>query len=513
MFSANAAPLDAGTRLVSHRSSQLSYGTSASAASPARTRASLSSPGGGGSWRGFAVPPAVQLPNTLESMRLFPEWRREQRRQGRTWGTNESYRARGRRRMGNSQDAWRLIDRNGAFNQAGGNVRVVRAHRSRALYLNDLFHTLVNAGMGTVLAVFSGGYLLTILVFALAFLVLSSRCALGLDTFVGAWAFSVETIMTIGYGFPGSVDFIHQCGAVLALVTIETICGVLLNALAVGLVYARFARGQSRACTIVFSDFACVRRIDGKLVFMVKVAEMRKHQLVEPHVRMYAVCRTTGDGGAPGALNSVQRTPVFVRTDAMRVDRPDETLGGMLLMCLPSVVIHAIDLASPLLPRAMQHAHALTPRASAKGSGSGALSGLALGSEGSHLPDSPRSTSSPRPLSPLPFPDADEHRGEIDAAAEEQAIKEYLENYRVEVIVMVEGTDSVTSDSIQARHSYCAHDIMWHHDFVPCTLERPGGTVAIDFAHFHDVFPLATARGALGQGARRASHDFSALAS
>jgi hypothetical protein len=59
-------------------------------------------------------------------MRLFPEWRREQRRQGRTWGTNESYRARGRRRMGNSQDAWRLIDRNGAFNQAGGNATLFK---------------------------------------------------------------------------------------------------------------------------------------------------------------------------------------------------------------------------------------------------------------------------------------------------------------------------------------------------------------------------------------------------
>jgi hypothetical protein len=46
--------------------------------------------------------------------------------------------------------------------------------------------------------------------------------------------------------------------------------------------------------------------------------------------------------------------------------------------------------------------------------------------------------------------------GGADAAAQEQAIKDYLENYRVEVIVMVEGTDSVTSDSIQARHSYCA---------------------------------------------------------
>ncbi|OWY92096.1 hypothetical protein PHMEG_00039043 [Phytophthora megakarya] len=59
----------------------------------------------------------------------------------------------------------------------------------------------------------------------------------------------------------------------------------------------------------------------------------------------------------------------------------------------------------------------------------------------------------------------------------------------LEVVVLVEGIDAVTSATIQIRHSY--KDILFNHRHVNCVDVDPetGGAV-VDFRRFHETKPV-----------------------
>ena len=92
----------------------------------------------------------------------------------------------------------------------------------------------------------------------------------------------------------------------------QAVCGILLDAVIIGIFYTRLSRPSLRASTILFSDKAVVQTIEGKAYLLFQVCEMRKHQLVEAHVRCYAI----------------RKAPSF-STQSMRLQRPDDELGGI----------------------------------------------------------------------------------------------------------------------------------------------------------------------------------------
>ena len=60
----------------------------------------------------------------------------------------------------------------------------------------------------------------------------------------------------------------------------------------------------------------------------------------------------------------------------------------------------------------------------------------------------------------------------------------------LEIMVMIDGTESVTSNTLQARYSYTAEDIEFNAIFRPCvSIDEQKGAV-IDFNKFHDLIPL-----------------------
>jgi hypothetical protein len=71
-----------------------------------------------------------------------------------------------------------------------------------------------------------------------------------------------------------------------------------------------------------------------------QVCEIRKHQLLEAHVRVYAVKKQTDSNG------NVE----YFQTQFMRLQSPDDQLGAPILLALPSRVIHRLDAWSPLVP-------------------------------------------------------------------------------------------------------------------------------------------------------------------
>jgi hypothetical protein len=90
----------------------------------------------------------------------------------------------------------------------------------------------------------------------------------------------------------------------------------------------------------------------------------------------------------------------------------------------------------------------------------------------------------------------DEDNEEIDDSKLEEFRNErkmldyFMWDRRMEIIVVVEGTDAATGGTVQARHSYSvrAEDIKWHYSFEKCVYEDPDdGSAVIDFGKFHEL--------------------------
>ncbi|ETV68817.1 hypothetical protein, variant [Aphanomyces astaci] len=229
----------------------------------------------------------------------------------------------------------------GSYNirRSGGNWRKI--------YWDDLFHTIINTRTSRVIIGVFAAYSLVIFLFALCYRYVSVNdptCNVGITTIMEAYIFSVETIMTIGYGAPSNDIFYGGCGSMAVILTLESFSGIFLDAVCIGMFFVRFSRATTRACSIIFTNFAVIRRIRGDYYFMFQVCERRKHQLAEAHVRCYAVRHEVSgeDGCTEEAL---------FQTHHMRIQQPDDDIGAFLLMALPQVVVHRIDPWSPFFPR------------------------------------------------------------------------------------------------------------------------------------------------------------------
>ncbi|GMF56906.1 unnamed protein product [Phytophthora fragariaefolia] len=307
------------------------------------------------------------------------------------------------------------------------------------------------------------------------------ECKLAINSFFDGFSFSVSVLFTIGFGTNGGDVFFGDCVWVQTIITLESLAGILLDALAIGIIFQRFSRAQARANTIVMSTHACVRRIRGNLYFMFQVCEMRKHQLVEAHVRMYAIRHDVEFG-----------EHYYFQSYPMRIQHPDDDLGGMLLLALPSVVVHRMDAWSPLLrPKSaetcgLHHNPArgylfpepLLREADAQ---SGDRDGTVQVNQATNpVHNSCRCTTGNAAM------------GDVHAATQPPTVDE-IKQYWAEsqVVVLVEGIDAVTSATIQVRHSYKAEDIMFNHRHVNCVDVDPetGGAV-IDFRRFHETKPV-----------------------
>ena len=61
------------------------------------------------------------------------------------------------------------------------------------------------------------------------------------------------------------------------------------------------------------------------------------------------------------------------------------------------------------------------------------------------------------------------------------------------IVISLSGLDETIAQILHARHTYAAHEVLWHHRFLDIICQTPNGNRYIDFAFFHAVEPLATA--------------------
>ncbi|HEX2721936.1 MAG TPA: ion channel [Gemmatimonadaceae bacterium] len=165
----------------------------------------------------------------------------------------------------------RLLNRDGTFNPR-------REGQSFFVALHP-YHFFLTISWRRFFAVVISGYLGANVLFALAYLACGPNAISGADAsefggrFARAFFFSVETLGTIGYGNIAPVGFVAN-----AIVTAESLTGLLMLALGTGILFARFSRPTA---AIAFSDRAIVSPYRNISAFMFRLTNARANQLIE----------------------------------------------------------------------------------------------------------------------------------------------------------------------------------------------------------------------------------------
>lgn len=273
----------------------------------------------------------------------------------------------------------------------------------------------------------------------------------------------------------------------------------------------------------------------GKLYLMMQTCELRKHQLVEAHVRMYTLKKETdlyirehivnASSNRPamahseGNSNQIQQFlqgVTYFQTCPMRISQPSDDRGAMLLLCLPQVIVHELNESSPLMPprkwksnrtgeiydssnddrsyrskpvvSLKSNPYATPPRSNKiktttavntieepterlKASNSSQFDTTEMNMQTSYQKG--EIALSVKTEESKPYASGDYIKVDMESSDErvEHNIKKYMEDRNVEIIVIIEGSDPATGGAVQCRHSYIPSEIQWHKTFAPCVFE------------------------------------------
>lgn len=420
----------------------------------------------------------------------------------------------------------RLIPRNLPFQQSQNRVKIQNVETyniplipSTIKYIltHSWFHILLSWPTIASLSFLVALWLLYVIFFACVYFVIDSisinnKCALSNIpnqpiSFSGAFAFSLETCTTVGYGLPNSTNdiFEPECREILLAVTIQMISSMLFNAFLTAFLWVRLARCEQRGTQVVFSNKAIIEYKNGKWLFHVRIYDLdSKRPIVESHVRLY--CLSWMD--YENQLNQSEQSQL---TQVMRIIHPNDDHGGMLFLSIPQNVTHHIDAYSPLTPNHLKQeinnhyfqGNGLMIREADQNCGSNAKTFCPICGETyesfeqlkRHIEFNKILENSASPK----IPEAGTHRDEsilipkvmkkLDVTKED-----IVNNLRgKEIIVLVEGIEPNVSGTFQALHSYKIEDIVFDCYFAPC-VNQINGKAVVDLDRFHEVIPILPLR-------------------
>jgi inward rectifier potassium channel len=216
----------------------------------------------------------------------------------------------------------RLLNSDGSFNVVRSGLGMFE---TLAPYQQLL--TMSWTGFFTMIVVV---YLFLNLLFAVFFV------AVGPDDLVGpgaqmlggrfsqAFFFSVQTFATIGYGQIGPNGFPAN-----ALVTVEALVGLIFQALATGLLFARFSRPTA---SILFSRWAIIAPYRGGQSLQFRIANRRRSEIIQVEAQvLFSAMEPDGRGG------------LVRRYSLLPLERNKVTFFP-----LSWTIVHPIDESSPL---------------------------------------------------------------------------------------------------------------------------------------------------------------------
>ena len=121
---------------------------------------------------------------------------------------------------------------------------------------------------------------------------------------------------------------------------LQLLVGGVLDAAWLGIIFCRMSRATKRACCFVFSTNAVVSTRNGVPHLVFRVTNLRKHQLVDCSIRVYAaIWEETQEGESLYKFHQLKLDPGAGEAEGYYV---------RYLVNLPWSVAHPIDETSPL---------------------------------------------------------------------------------------------------------------------------------------------------------------------
>jgi inward rectifier potassium channel len=223
------------------------------------------------------------------------------------------------------QSHQRLLNRDGSFN----------VMRSGLGFLESFapYHLLLTMTWARFFGLVAVSYIVLNLVFAGAYLTCGPEALLGAGAtmlgggFSQAFFFSVQTFATIGYG-----QIAPNGLAANSVVTIEALVGLMYQALATGLLFARFTRPTA---ALVFSRHAVIAPYNDGQALMFRIVNRRRNEVIELQAQVLF-----------SAMDPDDRAGTVRRYFPLSLERNKVTF-----LPLSWTVVHPIDNASPLAGR------------------------------------------------------------------------------------------------------------------------------------------------------------------
>ncbi|KAG7373250.1 inward rectifier potassium channel [Nitzschia inconspicua] len=405
----------------------------------------------------------------------------------------------------------RLVQRNRPFHQSSNKVFIKHNQGTKIYKLLrfNLFHVFLRWQTKWSLLVLLSVWTVAILLFAVLYVAYDNikpeqTCGLGAENrpiyFAGAFAFSLETCTTVGYGLPNGTNafFEPECSGLQVIIFIQMVWSMVFNAFLITFLYNRVGRSETRGTQIVYSNKALVSLVDGQVRFQIRLFDCdAKHPVVEAHVRLYCV---------------MKHRPV---PRPLRLLQPNDELGGTLFLSFPTVVCHNIDMYSLLHPP--HETMLVKPNGLVLRQVDGATANrndVICPVCGESYGTFERWATHVRFQQIIEecddYPIDGTHRG-LDLSKLEaksgvakpitdlEQLKEHFRRNVSEILCVVEGIDPMQSGTFQALQSYRFEDMVWepYSQFSPClSLEKqyvPSSVVnqifSVDLDRFHDIIP------------------------
>lgn len=313
----------------------------------------------------------------------------------------------------------RILDRDAGESQSTRVYWVRKKRKIYAMFFYDFFHTILQVPVLGVYPMVFISYALCHLLFAIMWWSISDSCAIGLSGLMSAFYCSVETQMTIGYGAPA--ENFAGCPEAVLLLPLQVVCGQMLDAAVIGIVFAQISAASAHAASVMFSDTALLRVVDGCVQMTFRIAKRTGFSLSQGKIQVYCVQHHKDPSQPRG---------VRVEVNAMHLIEPDmDMYNGVIFLGLPAEVSHKVDFNSPLAPVV------------------------------------PAGTSG--------------YPSELDVRTYLKSSK-YLE-----ILVLVSGVEQTTAANFEARHSYTLEDLFWNRTFEPCVSINKDGQHTVDLQKFH----------------------------
>ncbi|CAG5114800.1 unnamed protein product [Candidula unifasciata] len=231
------------------------------------------------------------------------------------------------------------------MHSTGHNIVTVGIEDKFWKYLSDLYTTLIDIKWRWNILIFVSGFVVTWLLFACMYYALSYLhgdfdeqsadfvpCILNVKTFTAAYLFSIETMMTIGYGIRVQTE---SCPGLYLTVMLQSIVGAGLQFMLASIVVSKTRRAKRRSETILFSNQVCIYEQDCKLHLAVRVGDMRKADIAGAHAQGYLVKK----------YRSQDASFLFV---PILVNFKGESGRDLIFFPWPTQILHLVDEDSPL---------------------------------------------------------------------------------------------------------------------------------------------------------------------